>query len=273
MMILVNGVETGVVDATDRGIAYGDGVFRTFAARDGQPEHWVRHAAKLAADCSAIGLRCPDKVLLEHDIARVCRAQPFSVLKILVTRGPAVRGYSYASQNVATRIVLSSPLPTYPQTYAKAGVRVRVCALRLGAQPALAGVKHLNRLENVLARAEWSDPHTAEGILRDTAGNIISGTMTNVFVVKGEKLITPTLVECGVAGVTRQRVLEAAARNGGECEVRRLSLDEVVAANEIFLTNSLAGVWPVRELEGQGYTPGALTRAVQDWLKDDDAPS
>jgi 4-amino-4-deoxychorismate lyase len=272
-MILVNGVDSSVVDATDRGIAYGDGVFRTFAVRDGHPEHWARHAAKLAADCGAIGLQCPDKALLEQDVGRICRVESFTVLKIVVTRGPAARGYSCPTQSVPTRIVLSSPLPNYPQTYAPAGVRVRVCALRLGAQRALAGVKHLNRLENVLARAEWSDPETAEGILRDTAGNIISGTMTNVFVVKGKKLITPALVECGVAGVTRQRVLEAAARNRVECEVRKLSLDEVVAADEIFLTNSVLGVWPVQELEGRGYAPGELTRAVQAWLKDDDATS
>jgi 4-amino-4-deoxychorismate lyase len=268
-MILVNGVETAVVQAADRGLSYGDGVFRTLAVRHGLPQHWPRHYAKLASDCEAIKLQCPDAVLLAQEVSRVCVAEPDCALKVVITRGVGERGYRY-EDTVPTRILLTAPLPKYPQTYAEFGVKVRLCRLKLAPQPATAGVKHLNRLENVLARAEWSDSGIAEGILCDIDGNVIGGTMTNVFVVKDATLATPSLHRCGIGGLTRGRLIESAARHGAACDVTTLAWSEVVAAEEVFLVNSLIGVWPVRDIEGHSYPVGPLTRAAQKWLKQED---
>ena len=268
-MILVDGVPSAGVHATDRGLGYGDGVFRTMRVRGGVALQWARHYAKLAADCDVIGIRCPAQALFADEIERACEgASEEHAAKIIVTRGDGPRGYAYADDLEPTRLVFAAPHAPYPQEYAVAGVRVRRCRLTLSAQPALAGVKHLNRLENVLARAEWSDPAITEGLLCDAAGNAIGGTMTNVFIAKDGALSTPALTRCGVAGVTRERVIDAAREHGVACSIRDIAWDELARADEVVLTNSLAGAWPVREIDGVEMKPGPLVRAIQGWLGD-----
>lgn len=254
----------------DRGLAYGDGVFRTLRVRSGAPLHWRRQYAKLAGDCAALGICCPDEAVLEPEVRAVIRDAADCALKIIITRGSGARGYRYAEDTEPTRVVLSAPRPVYPGGYATSGVKVRRCALRLSHQPALAGVKHLNRLENVIARAEWTDADIAEGILCDREDHVVGGTMTNLFMARGGTLETPKLERCGVAGVTRDRVIEGALRQGIPCRVENLSWMEMLSADELFLVNSLAGVWPVRELAERKWLPGPLTRSVQRWLDDDD---
>jgi 4-amino-4-deoxychorismate lyase len=270
-MILVNGVENAGLPATDRGLAYGDGIFRTFVGTAGLPRQWPQHYAKLASDCAVIGIACPDAELLGKEVWRVCHATGDCAIKVIVSRGAGGRGYRYTGDGAPTRVVMSTPLPGYPPAYHEAGVRVRLCALRLAHQPALAGLKHLNRLENVLARAEWSDAGVAEGLLRDTEDNVIGGTMTNIFIARRGALATPRLDRCGVAGVTRDRVMQLAGQNGVACEVTSVAWSDVLGADEIVLVNSLAGAWPVCDIEGEKRTPGPLARAIQSWLKRDDA--
>ena len=273
-MILVDGVPAAAVRPTDRGLAYGDGVFRTFTLRGGRPRHWQRHYSKLAADCAAIALRCPSESLLHDDLRLACGDVPGShVAKIIVTRGDGPRGYAYARDAAPTRIVSVSALVPYPADYGTSGVRVVRCRLTLAHQPALAGIKHLNRLENVLARAEWSDRAIVEGLLCDADGHVIGGTMTNVFIVSHGVLATPALARCGVAGVTRDRVIDAAGALGVACTVRDIPWAEVLRADEVILTNALAGAWPVREIDGRAIQVGPVARAIQDSLTSDDEES
>lgn len=268
-MILVNGEARSEISAMDRGLAYGDGVFRTFPARHGEPAHWRRHYAKLARDGAVLGLHVPAAVTLAAEVKSACRGQPECTVKIILTRGVGARGYRYPAGAETTRVVLTEPLlPPSPER--RAGVAVRLCRLKLGHQPALAGLKHLNRLENVLARAEWSDPGIAEGLMCDTEGNVICGTMTNIFVAAGGVLATPRVDRCGVAGVTRDRVMEAAARAGYPCAVTTLTWSQVLGADEVFLVNSLAGIWPVRDLDGHPCSAGRVTRDLQRALECDD---
>jgi len=269
-MILVNGALASEVSARDRGLAYGDGVFRTFAAHAGRPLHWQRQYEKLAHDCAVLSLRVPGAPVLEGEVRVACGARSRCTVKIIVTRGPCVRGYAYGRDGDPTRIVIADEAPGYPEAHAEVGVKARLCALRLAHQPALAGVKHLNRLENVMARAEWDDPDIAEGLLCDSGGRVIGGTMTNVFIVTGGSLATPALDQCGVSGVTRDRVIEAAGRLGITCRIAAIPWREVSEAGEVFLVNSLAGVWPVRELESRPREPGPVTRRVQRALKEED---
>jgi 4-amino-4-deoxychorismate lyase len=259
-MILVNGEPHGKVSATDRGFAYGDGVFRTFPAHNGKPMHWPRQYAKLARDGAALGLPVPPAGVLSTEVRSACAGVSECAVKIVLTRGAGDRGYRYAEEGEPTRVVLAQPLSPGVVERRAGGVAARLCSLKLGHQPALAGLKHLNRLENVLARAEWSDPEIAEGIMCDTEGNVICGTMTNIFITCGGALATPRLDRCGVAGVTRERVMEAAGRAGHSCAITTLTWDEVLGADEVFLVNSLAGIWPVRDLDGQPRTPGRITR-------------
>lgn len=265
-MIFVDGVPVDSVPAVNRGLAYGDGVFRTFAMRGGRPENWRLQYDKLIHDCQALGIDSPAAGDLEQDLERIAAVEPDCAAKIIVTRGASARGYAPSVMALPNRVVISGPLPTYPEEFQRVGVRVRCCALRLARQPALAGLKHLNRLENVLARAEWQDPAIAEGLLLDTEGAVIGGTMSNLFVMERDTLATPDLGLSGVAGVTRQRVMEACTRLGIACRVERISLDRLRTADGAFLVNSLIGLWPVRTLDDTRYGDNHLMPALREAL-------
>lgn len=267
-MNLVNGVENDAIGARDRGLAYGDGVFRTFRLRGGGPRLWQRQYAKLAADCKSLRMVCPAIAVLERDLAAIAARHPDCVVKIIVTRGSGERGYAIPDAIVPTRIVSSSPLPEYPSHYYDRGVCVHLCRMRLASQPALAGVKHLNRLENVLARSEWNDSGIAEGLLCDAGDNVICGTMTNLFLVKSGALVTPELTHCGVAGVQRELTLELAQANKVPTRIASVSIDELLAADELFLVNSVIGVWQIAALDRKTWNAGPMTAQIRRWIDD-----
>jgi 4-amino-4-deoxychorismate lyase len=183
-----------------------------------------------------------------------------------VTRGSGGRGYVAPGSPQPRRIVAASPLPAYPAHWPGQGVTARLCSLRLSAQPRLAGVKHLNRLENVLARAEWNDPEIAEGLLMDETGNVIEGIRCNLFIIEDGTFLTPDLSRCGVAGVTRDLVMASATHHGFRCCSEAISRDRLQAADEVLLVNSLIGVWPVAVLEGRRWTGFKYAPRVRKWL-------
>jgi 4-amino-4-deoxychorismate lyase len=263
--ILINGQASDGISSLDRGLLYGDGVFETIAVEDGRLRFWFRHLARLNAGCGRLGISQPEgNRLLEESLA-VISGVDRGVLKIIVTRGCGGRGYRPASDATPTRIIQLHTWPDYPETCHGSGVRVRLCRQR---NPALAGIKHLNRLEQVLARGEWDDPGILEGLLLDEDDHPVGGTMSNLFIVRDRVLMTPELVRCGVAGILRTVVLEVAARVPMPLQVRALGLDDLWGADEMFLTNSLFGIWPVIAIEGRPYRKGVLTQQLQQLLKD-----
>src|SRR5690606_13424665 len=145
----------------------GDGVFETLAVRDGRCEFWDRHLQRLTRGCEALRLPAPRPDQLGEEAGSLVRDVRQGVLKIIVTRGSGGRGYRPSREAVPTRILMLSEWPVYPDDWHESGVAVRLCEQRLGSQPALAGIKHLNRLEQVLARMEWDDTDIAEGLLCD----------------------------------------------------------------------------------------------------------
>ena len=265
-MNLVNGVQSDCVHVRDRGLAYGDGVFRTFTMRNRRVSCWVRQYAKLATDCAFLRLQCPGKHDFESDLAHLAKHLEDCVVKLIVTRGTGARGYAPPHSAEANRITTASELPRYPDVYYRSGVRAHLCELRLARQPALAGIKHLNRLEQVLARAEWTDPSVPEGILRDDRGHVICGTMSNIFLFERERLVTPALGECGVAGVQRERVIDAAREHGIDCDVGDVDLARLLAADEVFAVNSVIGVWQIAELGNKTWSRGTSTAQMRGWL-------
>ncbi|HSO05967.1 MAG TPA: aminodeoxychorismate lyase [Pelomicrobium sp.] len=261
MRFLIDGSDTQVLPATDRGLAYGDGVFRTFRVRQGRARHWELHYDRLVADCAALGLTPPAADLLAEELLQVGASEADAVGKIIITRGSGARGYDPAGAQHCTRLVGIGPMPRWPEDR-RQGVRIRVCDFRLGGQPRLAGIKHLNRLENVLARAEWTSPEIAEGLLLDERGRVVEGTMSNVFFVRDGILLTPDLSRCGVAGVQRSRILAAAPALGMQAAVAELTLDDVFTCDELFLVNSVIGLWPVRALDRREWPVGPVTRRI-----------
>lgn len=259
--VLINGRRGGVLDASDRGLQFGDGVFETIAVRDGRPEFWTEHMERLREGLQRLGIAFQDPETLLSEAMTVARGTDGpGVLKIIVTRGPAGRGYAPSPEGRPTRVVALHPAPPDIGERRRRGVRVRWCRTRLATNPALAGIKHLNRLEQVLARAEWNDPDIAEGLMLDTSGRVIAATACNLFVARGGVLITPDLTDCGVAGIMRRVMMERAHANGLDVTVRDLAPGDVTSADEIFLTNSLVGVWPVARLEERQFGVGPLTR-------------
>ena len=269
--MLVNGKPGNTISIRDRGLLYGDGVFRTLRTAQGKALHWPLHYLKLQRDCTALGISCPDEALLRAELDQVLAQHPDGVVKLIVTRGEGARGYMPSADALPTRIWDFSPLPDYPPEWATQGIKARICSLRLSAQPRLAGIKHLNRMENVLAAAEWNNPEIAEGLLLDADGNVIEGTRSNLFMVSQGNLITPDLSRCGVAGIQRERVMAWAQQHGVTLQVRDVGLEEALHADELFVVNSIIGLWPVRELGQRHWTHFPVTAQIRHGLDQQDA--
>ncbi|MFA6121587.1 MAG: aminodeoxychorismate lyase [Sideroxydans sp.] len=267
--MLVNGLPSDSVSTLDRGLNYGDGVFRTLLIRQGRLPSWERHYLKLQQDCAALRLDCPAAETLLGDIASLISSSPDGVVKIVITRGVGQRGYAIQKGDAATRITSITPFPQLQAHYSTAGIRLHRCSLKLGHQPRLAGIKHLNRLENVLAATEYLEMGMPEGLLEDTDGLVISGTRSNLFVIRGRTLYTPDLSRCGVAGVQRERVMDWAKEQGVECKVTSIRFEELLQADEIFMVNSVFGLWPVAEVDGYKRNEHPISWRIQEWLNDE----
>jgi 4-amino-4-deoxychorismate lyase len=258
--LLINGKPTVAVDPLDRGLAYGDGLFRTIRVAGGKPTLWDRHVAHLAEGCNRLGIPIADPDVLAAESASLFADGGDGVLKIIVTRGVGGRGYRPPDVPVPTRVVARFPLPPAPALLPNGGVRVRLCATRVAIQPATAGIKTLNRLDQVLARAEWSEADIFEGLMLDTEGFVVGGTMSNLFLVIGGRLYTPAIDRAGIAGVVRAAVLDAAEIEVNEA---RLSVSALAQADEAFLTNGVIGVVAIGDLIGRALTIGPITRQLQ----------
>jgi 4-amino-4-deoxychorismate lyase len=265
-VVQVNGVPADQVSTSDRGLHFGDGLFETIACLHGRPRFLTLHLERLAQGCARLGITF-DASCLRNEVEALAQPVDRALVKVIVTRGPAVaRGYGVTGAEKATRITFRYGWPPENRSWGQDGVRVRVASLRLGENPALAGLKHCNRLEQVLARSEWNDPEVLEALLFSSSGRLVSGTMTNVFLVQGSRLRTPRVDRCGVAGVMRRVVLREAARVGIAAQECELTAEDLHIAEEVFLTNARVGIWPVRSLDSRALTPGPVTRRLQEAL-------
>jgi 4-amino-4-deoxychorismate lyase len=265
--MLVNGNPADTIAVADRGLSYGDGVFRTLRVQQGSPFCWPRHFEKLLHDCHALQIQCPGEDILLQEIVQLSGTGS-GVAKIMVTRGQGERGYAPSLSSNPTRVVSFYPAPEYDAAFYSDGIAPHLCGLKLSRQPRLAGIKHLNRLENVLAAAECQAAGAAEGLLEDEEGFVISGTRSNVFAVINGRLSTPDLSASGVAGVQRDRVIAWAEQHGVQCAVTRLRMADLLQADEIFLVNSVFGLWPVARIQDKDFDRRQMTLAIQSWLND-----
>ncbi|MGQ7260158.1 aminodeoxychorismate lyase [Vreelandella sp. V005] len=225
----------------DRGLAYGDGLFETVLLRAGAPVLWRYHKERLAKGCQRLNIPLPCQATLDATWQGDCTAE-LEVLKLILTRGSGGRGYAQPDQ--VTPRLLSRRTPFQPSIQRwQYGVTVRLCDLRLSQQPRLAGIKHLNRLENVLARQEWSDAAIAEGLLADSEGWLIEATSMNIFWQQAGQVFTPFVDQCGVAGTLRAGLIEQ-----GTVAQAALPLSDLAQVERLWVANSVQGVWPVATL-------------------------
>lgn len=264
---IVNGSFEPFISPLDRGLAYGDGVFRTLLIRDGMPECWPQHYQKLVADCAMIKIVCPSAELLMSDLQQLFLPDETAIAKIIITRGEGERGYAPPAVTNPTRVVIKSMLKTYPASYLSDGVNLHVCKTPIATMPLLAGVKHLNRLENVLARMEWTDPNIVDGIMLDDQNHVIECTSANIFICFSDTLITPKLDKCGIAGVTRQRVIDLAHLLGLTVSIEHISLPKLLSADEVLITNSIYGVLQAKSILQTTWSPTSLAADIRKVLK------
>jgi 4-amino-4-deoxychorismate lyase len=243
----VDGVAGSNVPADDRGLHYGDGLFETILVRNGVPRFLELHLARLARGCARLAIAfAVDSI--RADIAQAIeRAPRLAILKLIVTRGsPQRRGYAPPQDSQPRRIV--SLWPGAPPAGVHDGVTLDVAQLRLPEPSPFAGLKHLNRLENVMAAAETAAGGAFESLLLSASGQVVSGLACNVFGVRAGARFTPPVERVGVAGVMRQVVLREAAKLGIEAREQAFTLADLLAADAMFITNARIGVVPVRRV-------------------------
>ncbi len=274
-LFLINGEINQSISPLDRGFSYGDGVFRTLRVHHGLPSNWHLHYQKLVADCASIGIVCPSAELLMNDIHRLFLSdvedKKISVAKIIITRGEGERGYAPPAITTPLRVVLKFALPHYAEKNYTQGVSLTLCNTRLAIQPQLAGIKHLNRLENILARTEWQDEHLFDGLMLDTNNQVIECTMSNIFARFGNTLVTPILNGCGVAGITRLQILALSKPLNLSIKESTLTLNELINADEVLICNSLYGVFQVTSLLEKTWEKQPLAAQLRKTLKYDEA--
>ena len=249
----INGKTKQTLPLLDRGLLYGHSVFETIAVEAQQALLLDHHIDRLRMGCERLSIPLDEATLLE-EIDAACHELQAGVLRVTITAGEGGRGYRTPEPVLPNRILTSHPLPAEIGTARTEGIVLGLCRLRLAQQPALAGIKHGNRLEQVLARSEWHDDWQ-EALMLDQNDNVIEGTQSNVFVIDGQELQTPLLDQAGIDGVMRRYLLENAHRVGLKATAVRLSLGQVNDADEVFMCNSLIGLWPVRQF-GKKYFDG-----------------
>ncbi len=260
-MILVDGKTADGLPLDDRGLAYGDGLFETLAVFDGRCPWFERHLARLGVGCDRLGLPRPDAERLREETERLASGQERAVIKWLITAGSGGRGYARPEPVQPRRIVSRHPWPDYPRAHWEEGIALFACKLRLSAQPELAGIKHLNRLEQVLARRELP-PDCAEGVLCNADGEVVEGIASNLFAVRDGTLITPQSPMGGVHGLMRRWVLEEAMEADIDTAIEPLRPEDLEKAEEIFMTNTLVGLWPVRRYGAKMLEPGPIQQQL-----------
>lgn len=258
----VDGVAQSQLGLGNRGLAYGDGLFETIAVRGGRPLLLERHLQRLQWGCERLALLA-DPQVVRGEVLDYASAMGEGVLKLILTRGDSPRGYAADPKAPPRRILQASPLPAYPASHQAEGVRLFACHTRLAEQPLLAGLKHLNRLEQVLARNEWQGSDYAEGLLCDQAGRVIEGVFSNLFLVRDGGLLTAALERCGVAGTLRAELLAQAGALGIDAKVCDLTLQDLAEADEVFVCNGVYGIWPVLACGAMTWPAGPLTRKLQ----------
>lgn len=259
----IDGVNTDYVPADDRGLAYADGVFRTLVVEDGAPLAWAAQYQKLAEDCAALSIAVPNACDLRADISLLFAGSASGVARLTVTRTGAGRGYTPPVDAGSRRIVTASPMPEYtPDTLALAW-----SSIALAEQPLLAGIKHLARLEQVLARAACHRDGIDDAAMCDSSGRLVSTTMRNLLFLQADgRWVTPRLDRAGIAGATRARLLDALQADGepvAETSIEPAALDAYVGA---IASNSVGGAIAVERIGGVRYTQSQVMAERADML-------
>ena len=250
----------------DRGLQYGDGLFETIAIRNGEPRLWNRHTERLGEGCNLLGIAMPPERDLHDGVMQAVSASgvmpAYAVAKIMMTAGTSSRGYGRERVQLPSVLFGAFAATPPPAVSYTRGIEVALCNTRLASNSAFAGIKTLNRLEQVLARSEIIATDAFEGLTMDADDNIICGTMSNVFFVQNNTLTTAPVDRSGVSGVMRRHVIESLKKQGVDTQLQYTDLPSLDDVDEVFLSNSQFGVMPVSRCASRTWPVGSVTRNV-----------
>ncbi len=272
---LINGISSDYVDINDRSIHYGDGLFETILCEDNKLYFWQQHFQRLQTSARQLKLSCPQEQLLLDDISKLLENNKPGVaciIKVIVSRGTGERGYKFSKNATASRFVLRSAIETGHSSLLSQQLldgELFICKQQVSINADLAGIKHLNRLENVLARNEWQDRaknNIIDGLMLNANHHVIEGTMSNLFAIKDRRLFTPDLVLSGVKGVMRDVIIALANKNNIDVVLTDMKLDELFTMDELFISNSLIGMKSVTKLGDVTYNKQEITDMIFDAL-------
>ena len=266
--ICINGIFTRKIDIADRGFQFGDGIFETMAFSEDNLEFWSEHMSRLKKGCKVLSMPCPDLKKIFFKAKKMCKSfNAQGALKLIVSRGIGERGYKIPEKIKPSWAISLYPWPKFPEANFIQGVNVRKCITTISRQPLLSRIKHLNRLEQVLARSEWKARNITEGLMCDDKDHVIEGTMSNIFLVKNNNLYTPNLDFCGIDGIMRNIVIKIAKSKNIKISIQKIKYNELFKADGLFLVNSLIGIWPIRRLDNKIYQPIDLTKEIANRLE------
>ena len=248
---LING-KFQKISPFDRAFQYGDGIFRTFVVEDKKPRHWKYQYKKIVEDCLAMKIKPPKEKELLSDIHSLFKTKKKAVGKFIISRGVSERGYKFNKDILHNRFLIKTNMPIYPKASFKSGVSLYVCKHKLNPSM-LSGVKHLNRLENIIARQEWTSDQYADGILLDQDGHVIECISSNIFMRIGKIIYTPKISHIGIKGVTRELMIKSSAQLGFKVKESIFDLNKLLEADEVFITNSLFGVLQVKKIKKRSW--------------------
>lgn len=271
---LINGVASDYLNINDRAIHYGDGIFETILCQAGKLIFWQRHFKRLQASAEKVKLSCPQEQQLLDDIAlllasKQCSEKHNYAIKIILSRGIGERGYAFDKNINGNRLLFISKIDDNHSSLLSGRLLsgdLFLCEQQVSINENLAGIKHLNRLENVLARDEWRDNKYIDGLMQNANQQVIEGTMSNLFAIKDKQLFTPDLTLSGVNGIIRDVVIDIARMNKIDVTIKALNLAEVTQMDALFISNSLIGVKSVVAFNDSQYKEDVITHTIFDDL-------
>jgi 4-amino-4-deoxychorismate lyase len=274
---LINGIFADFININDRALHYGDGLFETILCNGRQLYYWQRHYQRLQDSALKLNIKCPKQKPLLDDISQLFDIQEIAsgkpcVIKIILSRGNGERGYKYSSKIDTNRFVMISELPIdYSSLLSEQLLSgdLFMCKTQASINESLAGIKHLNRLENVMASNEWANTPNhqyIDGLMLNANGHIIECTMSNIFAVKNDQIVTPDLTQSGVSGIMRDEVMKLAKNNNIKLSERNITIDDFFNMDELFITNSLIGLKSINKLNDTHYKKSHITKLIFDAL-------
>lgn len=264
--VWVNGVPARGIDPLDRGLAYGDGLFATMRIAKGEIQFLSAHLAKLTQGAQRLGFLWHPSARLINQLEQLALTQGDACVKLLLSRGVGGRGYAAPIHCLINEVVFLSDFPQHYALWQNEGISLFPSEVLLAKQPRLAGIKHLNRLEQVLIKSIELPMGFDDWLVLDSDGNVIESSMANLFFIKDKMVFTPALTHSGVAGMMREQVIYTLIDLGFNIDVKQINYNELPQFEHCFMTNSLLGLVDINRIDTLYYSKSSFSETLRQTL-------